>query len=157
MPLEVNKDRTVNIWRINVPQVVATFIAAIGTVASVVWIIGGIKTEVSLNRSANEEQDRNFAERRSYVDAQITILNSQLKDLATVPYRVTVNEAKIDATNQRVDKIQSNMNASVESIKDAVGALATKVEVQSNKIDTLSKKVDGLNNPGSAFRMRAEN
>lgn len=151
MSTEVNKEKVVNVWRVNLPQIVTTLIAAGGTIVTIVWAISDIRTDVTVNANDVKAIHDQMQGRQTYVDTQINTINNQLRDMQNYGYRITTAEANIDSANKRIDSITNTINTAVEGIRTDIGDLKTKVEVQSNKIDTLGKKVDSLTAGGKVL------
>lgn len=155
MSTEVNRDKVVNVWRVNLPQIVTTVIAAIGSIVTIVWAVGSLRTDVTVNTKDIKRIQDTMQGRQTYVDTQINTINNKLNDMGNYGYRITTAEANIDSTNKRVDQITSTINTAVEGIRKDISDLTTKVEVQSNKIDTLGKKVDQLSSSGKISYTRS--
>lgn len=153
--MEVRREKIVNLWRFNIPQLVATIISVGGVGVAMVLYISAIKSDVTLNQAEIQTLKAARDQRAQAVDNQIATLNTAVNQIPTLSYRVGLNEAGIVAANKRVDDIQNSVVQAIENFRKDLSDLSTDVKVQSNKIDTLSKKVDSFKS--TAWQMRAQN
>lgn len=153
--MQTDKETVVNVRRFNLPSIAAVVLSCITTIVIVVWQIGLIRTSVELNSSNITNLKAAIAGRQLVIDTRMTALETNINSYATLPFRVTTNEAGLAAANKQIGDVNGNVITSIDGLRDSFGDLKTKVEVQSTKIDTLNEKVEKLSNRTMVAPMRS--
>lgn len=117
------------------------------------WVKGNIPTIIAIGGlfwytaqdNANikahlDENDRYKTTRSAQTDKNFADVNSALKNMSDLPYRMGAQEGKTQALNDRVDRLADAILGSQEAIRKDIAGLSTKVEVLGSKIDTFSEK-----------------
>lgn len=123
-----DKEVNVNWLRINVPQVVVSFVSIISCTVAIMWFLSGLFGRV-------DALENNGKTRAAVVDNTLSGIKDQLTDLNTMPLRMNLAEKNISQTNSRFDQFLTTFGLKIDAMGDKVNALGTKVEVLSNKIE----------------------
>jgi hypothetical protein len=145
--MQSNSAITWNWFRFNVPTIMA--------VAGVGLYINSWMTETDAKLSQIEAYR---ITRSQTTDANFGAINSVLKELQNIPFRVNALDVQMTEANKRMDRLSENLVNSVDMLREDVNKLTVKVELLVQKVDTylptgqvpptLKSSYDGNTPPG---------